>query len=119
MVQALTATSITLQDLRTKFSLQLTELDGRLWVLAIESKQADFSLEAGLTQTLTYLLANPSADRPSFGMISNGRDFQFIKLSKLHKPKYAFSRSFDLRNPGNDLQPVLRILKRLAQLLKS
>ncbi len=88
----------------------------RFWIVVIESKQAAFSLEVGRSQLLTYMLANPNPDRPTYGLILNGSNFRFLKLVKGEKYKYAVSRIFDLFNPGNDLYQVLRILKRLGQL---
>ncbi|CUR35653.1 hypothetical protein PL9214670279 [Planktothrix tepida PCC 9214] len=39
-----------------------------------------------------------------------------IKLVKEDNWKYANSKVFELRNPGNDLHQVLQILKQLSQL---
>ena len=88
-----------------------------LWVTVIESKRAAYSIEAGLSQMLAYMLANPHPEKPSFGMISNGGYFLFVKLVKGEIPKYATSDPFDLRKKeGNDLYRVLGILKYLSQL---
>ena len=88
----------------------------QFWVVVIESKQAAFSLEVGRSQLLTYMLANPHPDRPTFGLLTNGNSFLFIKLILGDTPQYILSRLFYILNPGNDLYQVLRILKRLAQL---
>jgi hypothetical protein len=85
-------------------------------VVVIESKQAAFSLEVGRSQLLTYMLANPYPDRPTYGLILNGSSFRFLKLVKGETLQYAVSRLFNLFNPENDLYHVLRVLKRLAQL---
>ena len=83
--------------------------------MVIESKQAVFSIEAGLAQILAYMLANDNQDKPCFGMITTGGSFVFIKLVKGESPQYALSRVFELRNPGNELYTVLGILKQLEQ----
>lgn len=88
----------------------------QFWVVVIESKQAGFSLEVGKSQLLTYMLANPHSDRPSYGLLTNGNSFLFIKLMQQDPPLYILSRLFYIFNPGNDLYHVLRVLKRLAQL---
>jgi hypothetical protein len=88
----------------------------RFWVVVIESKQAAFSLDVGRPQLLTYMLADPHPNRPTYGLILNGSSFRFLKLVKGETPQYAVSRVFDLFNPDNDLYHVLRVLKRLAQL---
>ncbi|MEG4502045.1 restriction endonuclease subunit R [Microcoleus sp. F6_B4] len=96
--------------------LDVLALFQEFWVVVIESKQAAFSLEVGVPQLLAYMLANLSADRPTYGLLTNGADFLFVKLVKREKAQYAFSRKFYLFNPGNDLYTVLSILKRLGQL---
>ena len=88
-----------------------------LWVMVIESKQVEFSIEAGLAQILSYMLANPNPEQPSFGMITTGGSFIFLKLVPGESPQYSLSRLFSLLNPGNDLYTVLSILKRLTQVV--
>jgi len=90
-------------------------LKEQLWVMVIESKQAAFSIEAGLAQILAYMLANEHQEKPCFGMITTGGSFVFIKLVKGESPQYALSRIFELRNPGNELYTVLGVLKKLEQ----
>jgi hypothetical protein len=120
--------------IRSEQSIQITEEDEgviitgkidvlvlkeQLWVMVIESKKASFSIEAGLAQILAYMLAQPNPEKPSFGMITTGGSFVFIKLVKEQIPRYATSRVFELLNPGNDLYSVLSILKRLSQIVTS
>ncbi|BDI15157.1 hypothetical protein ANSO36C_09590 [Nostoc cf. commune SO-36] len=87
--------------------------------MIIESKRASFSVEQGLAQILAYLLGNSYTDKPSFGMIATGSEFIFVKLVKGNSPRYALSKGFLMRNPGNELYEVLRILKRLTQLVSA
>ncbi|NES18570.1 MAG: restriction endonuclease subunit R [Symploca sp. SIO3E6] len=100
-------------------------IDGRIdilvlkqgfWVTVIESKQISFSLEEGLAQILTYMLADPHPEKPTFGMITNGVNFRFVKLVREETPKYALSDEFVIDNRGNELYSVLQILKYLSQL---
>ncbi|MEM8638468.1 MAG: restriction endonuclease subunit R [Cyanobacteria bacterium P01_G01_bin.54] len=86
----------------------------QLWVTVIESKQAAFSVEMGLAQTLAYMFANPQQNRPTYGLITTGGTFLFLKLYADQGWKYNTSSIFVTRNPG-DLEQVLRILKRLSQ----
>lgn len=88
----------------------------QLWVMIIESKKASFSIEEGLAQILAYMLGSPNTEKPCFGMIATGSDFVFVKLEKGNPPRYALSKGFLTRNPGNELYDVLRILKRLTQI---
>ena len=93
-------------------------LKDQLWVMVIESKRASYSIEAGLAQMLAYMLGNPNPEKPSYGMITSGGTFIFIKLVKEETPKYATSELFATRNSG-DLYGVLKILKRLSQIVIS
>ncbi len=94
-------------------------LKDQFWVMVIESKKAAFSIEEGLAQILAYMLGNPHPDKPCFGMITTGGSFIFIKLVKGKTPQYGTSDIFDIRNRGNELYSVLKILKRLSQLVTS
>ena len=90
-------------------------LKDQLWVMLIESKRASYSVEAGLAQILAYMLGNPNGEKPSYGMITTGGTFVFIKLVKAEIPRYALSDIFEVRNRGNALYDVLKILKHLSQ----
>jgi predicted type IV restriction endonuclease len=87
----------------------------QFWVLVIESKRAEFSLKVGIPQALAYMLANSHHSKPLFGMVTNGSHFIFLKLQQ-EVPCYARSREF-LLEEGNDLYTVLRVLKRLANVM--
>ncbi|OCR02114.1 restriction endonuclease subunit R [Oscillatoriales cyanobacterium USR001] len=87
------------------------------WIMAIEAKGASYSLEAGIPQMLSYMLGNPNTEKPTIGFVSNGIDFIFLKLMQQDTPKYGESYPFALRR-GDDLYTVLRILKRLGQLIR-
>ncbi len=91
-------------------------LKDQLWAMIIESKQAEYSIEKGLAQLLAYMLGNPYPDKPSFGMITTGGSFIFIKLVNGEVIQYGTSKIFEVRNPGNELYDVLRILKHLTQI---
>ena len=65
---------------------------------------------------LAYLITNPHKTQPSYGMLTNGSEFLFVKLLWDSKPLYGTSRLFAMRNPG-DLYEVLKILKHLCQLI--
>ncbi len=108
---------ITTEDegLMIRGQLDVLVLGQQVWVVAIESKNAEFSLEAGRAQQLTYMLANPSSEAPTFGLLTNGSSFRFVKLVHQPVPQYALSRLFDVFNPGHDLYQVLRILKYVGQ----
>lgn len=90
-------------------------LKHQFWLLVIESKQSGFSLLTAIPQALAYMLANPNPEKPAFGLVTNGDDFQFIKLIKQDTPQYALSDKFTLSKRENELYKVLSILKNLSQ----
>jgi hypothetical protein len=61
--------------------LDVLALFQEFWVVVIESKKAAFSLEVGIPQLLAYMLANLSADRPTYGLLMNGSRFSICQVS--------------------------------------
>lgn len=108
---------ITSQDgeITLKGRLDIAIIKDSIWVLTIESKKAGFSLIVGLPQILSYMLAAPTPQKQLYGMVTNGRNFIFVKLDRtsLSEPIYAESEEFVL-NRGDDLEQILMILKRLG-----
>lgn len=87
------------------------------WVLVIEAKKSQYSLEVGIPQALAYMLGNPHPEKSALGFVTNGIDFIFLKVTNQGTPKYAESYSFTLRSE-NGLYTVLKVLKRFAQLFR-
>ncbi|MEG5015292.1 MULTISPECIES: type I restriction endonuclease [unclassified Microcoleus] len=100
-------------------SIDVLLLIESFWVVAIEAKRAQYSVEAGLPQLLFYMLNDPSPEPVTFGLLTNGSSFRFIKVTKGDIPEYAVSKLFDIGSPGNELYEVFRILKRLAGIISS
>ncbi|MEG4442346.1 type I restriction endonuclease [Microcoleus sp. AT9_B5] len=100
-------------------SIDVLLLIESFWVVAIEAKRAQYSVEAGLPQLLFYMLNDPCPEQVTFGLLTNGSSFRFIKVTKRDIPQYAVSKLFDIANPGNELYEVFRILKRLAGIISS
>jgi hypothetical protein len=117
-IQAEKSVEISAEDegLTIRGQADLILLKEQLWAMAIESKEASFSIEAGLAQLLAYMLANPHPSKPGFGLIVTGGSFMFVKLVRGAVNHYAISRIFEIRNPGNDLYSVVAILKHVGQL---
>lgn len=88
----------------------------QLWILAIESKQAGFSLKPAIPQALAYMMANPSTSKPTYGLVTNGSNFRFIKLTKQDTPQYSLSDELILER-GDDLYSILKILLRIGALM--
>jgi hypothetical protein len=97
--------------------LDLLVFTPEFWVLVIEAKKAQLSLEAGIPQALAYMLGSPNSEKPIFGFVTNGIDFIFLKLTQQETPKYATSYSFTLRSEDG-LYTVLKVLKRFAQMFR-
>ncbi|MFB2837812.1 restriction endonuclease subunit R [Floridanema evergladense] len=117
-IKAETSIEITAEDegVIVKGNLDTLVLKDQIWLMIIESKRVTFSIEAGLAQIIAYMLANPNPTQPRFGMITTGSTFIFIKLIPGNPARYATSNLLAIRNRGNELYSVLRILKRLIQL---
>jgi predicted type IV restriction endonuclease len=86
-------------------------IKNRLWLLVIESKRSDFAVTRAIPQALAYMLSNSETVQPTFGMITNGNEFLFLKTSQ---NEYANSRLFSLVNPNNELYEVLQVLRYLG-----
>nr|WP_323222761.1 type I restriction enzyme HsdR N-terminal domain-containing protein [Spirulina sp. 06S082] len=104
------------QDILIQGRIDILVLKDRLWLAVIESKRSDFAATRALPQTLAYMLGNPDKEHPTFGMITNGSEFLFLKTHYTPNPQYATSRLLSLINPENELYEVLAILKHLARL---
>lgn len=94
-------------------------IQGAFWVTVIEAKNSEFSITKAIPQALAYMLATPALEKPAFGLVLNGSEFLFLKLVRGNVPQYATSNLLSLLNRGNDLYPVLRILKRFRNLMNS
>jgi len=104
-------------EMLVKGKVDALVLKEQFWVMVIESKRLTYSTEAGLPQLLAYMLSNPHRQKLSYGMITTGGTFVFVKLLKEERPRYALSKGFRIRDPGkNQLYEVLSILKHLSQL---
>jgi predicted type IV restriction endonuclease len=93
--------------------LDVVVIKDLIWVLTIESKRAGFSLIVGIPQVIAYMLAAPTAQKILYGMVTNGRNFVFIKLDRQGTPRYAQSQEFIISR-DDDLAQTLKIIKQLA-----
>jgi predicted type IV restriction endonuclease len=113
-----TETSVDLEmkdeELVIRGRIDVLVLKNRLWLLVIESKRSDFAVTRAIPQALAYMLSNPEVTQPTFGMITNGNEFLFLKSTRQPTAEYANSRLFSLFNPNNELYTVLQVLKRLG-----
>lgn len=90
---------------------------GQLWVLVVESKST-LTYAAALPQALTYMMANPNPGRSVYGLLTNGDEFQFVKLKAGDHPQYDLSAVFSLLLPRrNQLISVFAILENIRQIM--
>ncbi len=87
----------------------------KVWVLLVEAKRNAFSIEPALPQALAYMSGAPHPEYPTYGLVTNGLNFVFLKLMG---QTYALSKDFSLRNPG-DLIGVLQIMRRLGEIVQA
>lgn len=60
------------------------------------------------------MVANPNLDKPTFGLVTNGDNFLFIKLQKKESNLYDFSTDFSIfARSHNELYQVLGLMKKL------
>lgn len=103
------------EEIVVRGQIDLLVFHPRFWVVTIEAKRSQYSLEVGIPQILAYMLAQPDRTKPVFGLVTNGREFQFLKLVQQGAPRYALSYTLSL-NRGDDLYQVVRVLKHLGQI---
>jgi hypothetical protein len=88
-------------------------VQNQFWIVLIESKRYGFSVIQALPQTLAYMMANPNSELPSFGMITTGEDYLFIKLDH-QTHQYGLSDKFTIAKHNNrEFYEVLQIIKRI------
>lgn len=91
-------------------------VQNQFWVWVLEAKRTTFSLGLGIPQALAYMLCNPNSHKTTFGILTGGEDFIFIKLVKQEPLLYGLSNKFSILNQG-DLYHVLRIMRRIGALI--
>lgn len=101
-------------DLLVRGMVDLIVFHPKIWIVSVEAKRSYYSLEAAIPQALFYMLRQAEMGQAVFGLVTNGREFQFLKLVKGEVSRYALSYTLSLNRDG-DLVQVVRSLRRLAQ----
>ena len=91
----------------------------QLWVAVVESKNKRFSLIEAVPQALTYMMTSPNTGLPTFGFVTNGTHFAFLKLTRDGAPRYSISDEMTLKRQGNELYQVLGVLRKLSEFVVS
>ncbi|WP_414755271.1 type I restriction endonuclease [Anabaena sp. CCY 9910] len=117
-IETETSTEISAVDesVIVKGSIDVLVVNKRLWILVIESKSTKFDVISALPQALAYILDTPNTERPTFGLLVNGREFVFVKLVQAQNPQYARSDALSIEKL-NEIQQVLSVLKRFNELI--
>ncbi len=89
----------------------------QFWILVIESKATKFDVMTALPQALAYMLNGSKSKQPNFGLLVNGREFIFVKLTQQDKPRYSVSQAFSIFKPEHNLYEVLHLLKYIGGLI--
>ncbi|MUL38970.1 type I restriction endonuclease [Gloeocapsopsis dulcis] len=119
-IETETSVEISAEDdgIVVKGNIDVLVVQKQLWILVIESKSTKFDVTVALPQALAYMLANPSSEHPTFGLLINGREFMFIKLVIQEYPMYARSYALSIER-DRERQQVLSVLKRLGQMMSA
>jgi hypothetical protein len=99
--------------------IDLLVLQEQFWVILLESKRTGIASNVAFPQALAYMMGSPNLQKPIFGMVTNGDGVQFLKLSRLDPPQYDISPVFSPIPLQNQLYEVLKILKRIGQIISS
>ena len=109
-IKAETTIELTIDDgeeiLRGRIDVLI--LQNRLWMVVLDSKKTTISARSALTQALAYMMSRPKSDQPLFGILTNGDDIVFVKLTQqptpqYPTPQYQLSRSFSLYTLPSEL----------------
>lgn len=115
-IQTEESVEITAEDdgLIVKGNIDVLVIRQQFWILVIESKSLRFDVLTALPQALIYMLNAPNPEKPVYGLLVNGREFVFVKLT--HQPTPTYARSYALSLEREDeLAQVLRTLRVIKQ----
>jgi hypothetical protein len=100
----------------------------QFWIVVVESKSSAFGIDQAIPQALGYMFASPRPDLPTYGLVTNGSSYAFIKLTQrstpeggsvqspqsVQAPQYSVSDIMLLLPGRRCLYTVLSILKRIG-----
>lgn len=101
---------------KLKGNIDVLVMQENFWILAIESKSTKFDVMIALPQALAYMLNSPNRDKPTFGLLVNGREFVFVKLLREEQITYARSYALSIEK-DSEFEQVLSVLKRVGELI--
>ncbi|BAY84233.1 hypothetical protein NIES267_37290 [Calothrix parasitica NIES-267] len=104
------------EGVKLKGNIDVLVMQENFWILAIESKSTKFDVMIALPQALAYMLNSPNRDKPTFGLLVNGREFVFVKLLREEQITYARSYALSIEK-DSEFEQVLSVLKRVGELI--
>lgn len=89
----------------------------QFWVIVIEAKRYGFNVSLAIPQALAYMMANTKQKSATFGLVTNGEDYIFIKVNHQDK-QYDLSDKLTLAKRNNqEFYQVFQIIKNIKQFL--
>ncbi|MEO1765536.1 MAG: type I restriction endonuclease subunit R, partial [Cyanobacteria bacterium J06629_18] len=104
------------EGVKLKGNIDVLVVQHNFWILVIESKSTKFDVMVALPQALAYMINSPNLEKPTFGLLLNGREFVFVKLVKQEEIKYARSYALSIEK-DDEFEQVLTVLKRVGELV--
>ena len=104
------------EGVKLKGNIDVLVVQKNFWILVIESKSTKFDVMVALPQALAYMLTSPNGEKPTFGLLVNGREFVFVKLVREEEIKYARSYALSIEK-DDEFEQVLSVLKRVGELV--
>jgi hypothetical protein len=81
-----------------------------LWILVVESKNAEASEIVGVAQMLSYAYSALERQQTVWGLVTNGLNYRFFYISKGDRLTYQYMPSFNLID-ADSAADLLRVLK--------
>ena len=94
---------------------QHTKPQTYFWILLIESKNSQVDISVGLPQLLTYSYKNLDNQKSVWGLMTDGRSYQFIYIEQGNPPIYYLLPELNLMERERSSQ-LLEVLKAICQL---
>ncbi len=92
-----------------------TKVNAFFWVLLIESKKSQIDISTGLPQLLTYAYKSLEHQESVWGLTTNGRSYQFVKIQQGHLQTYHLMSELNLMERQRSIL-LLQVLKAICQL---
>jgi hypothetical protein len=86
-----------------------------LWIVVIETKNSAVDVFEGLPQLLTYAFKSLEQQASVWGLVTNGRSYQFVHLRRGNLPTYQLMSELSLIDPERSMQ-LLQVLKAICRL---